>query len=315
MKKYKRKDKKKVKVVPKEKKGINGKFLARFLWAIILCWLVLTGFSFIRMNAMMNTNAKLQKEITEIQENTKNVNLLNQDSSLDLFLKRYVTNYLTINDNADQMDNRLKILESMSAKGLEYPNQKLESGSQSLVSITPFDYEFHEDYDLAKYNVTYRLTAGEQEKTYAVAINIPVQRKEDKKYLVVAEPFITSFDVNDLNSVGDRLDSSLRKQEKISDSNQLALIQSFLEQFLMMYQEGNIDQLQYLMATPEGLNGQYEIYLDRFDAYGTNENPAIDAYIQLRQKDTSVSYKQQMRFDLETRDGKYFVQMFNQIIN
>lgn len=315
MTKYKRKDKKKVKVVPKEKKGINGKFLARFLWAIILIWLVLTGFSFIRMNALMDTNAKLQKEITEIQENTKNVNLLNQDSSLDLFLKRYVTNYLTINDNADQMENRLKILESMSAKGLDYANQRLESGSQSLVSITPFDYEFHEDYDLAKYNVTYRLTAGEQEKTYAVAINIPVQRKEDKKYLVVAEPFITSFDVNDLNSVGDRLDSSLRKQEKISDSNQLALIQSFLEQFLMMYQEGNIDQLQYLMATPEGLNGQYEIYLDRFDAYGTNENPTIDAYIQLRQKDTSVSYNQQMHFDLETRDGKYFVQTFNQIIN
>lgn len=315
MTKYKRKNTKKVKTVPKEKKGINGKILARFLWAIIICWLGFTGFSFVRMNALMNTNIRLENEIFELQDNTKNVNLLNQDSSLDLFLKRYVTNYLSINDNEEQMQNRINILESMSAKDLNYENQRLETGSQSLISITPFSYEFHEEYDVATYNVTYQLTVEEEEKTYTVAINIPIQRKEDQKYLVVAEPFITTFDVNDLNGFGDRLDSSLKKQEKISDLNELSSIQSFLEQFLTMYQEGNLDQLRYLMANPEGLNNQYEIYLDRFDAYGTSDKPIIEVFILLRQKDTSISYKQQMHLELETRDGKYFVETFNQVIN
>lgn len=315
MTKYKRKNTKKVTTVPKEKKGINGKILARFLWAIILCWLGFTGFSFVRMNALMNTNIRLENEISELQENTKNVNLLNQDSSLDLFLKRYVTNYLSINDNEEQMQNRINILESMSAKDLNYENQKLEVGSQSLISITPFAYEFHKTYDLATYNVTYRLTVEEEEKTYTVAINIPIQRKDDQKYLVVAEPFITTFDVNDLNGYGDRLESSLRKQEKISDLNELSSIQSFLEQFLTMYQEGNIDQLRYLMANPEGLNNQYEIYLDRFDAYGTSDKPVLEVFILLRQKDTSISYEQHMHLELETREGKYFVETFNQVIN
>lgn len=315
MKKYKRKERQKKEQMTKEKKTVNGKVLARFLWVVILVWLVLTVVSFVRMNAVANNNAALQKEVTNLKESTENVNLLNQDSSLDLFLKRYVTNYLTLSDHSDQMENRIKILESMSAKDIEYEVQTLESGSQSLVSITPFAYEFHKNYDLATYNVTYRLTVDDQEKTYAVAINLPVQRKEDKEYLIVAEPYLTSFDVNDLSGSGDRLDSSLRKQEKLSDANDLALIQSFLEQFLTMYQEGNIDQLRYLMADPEGLNNQYEINLDRFDAYGTDKEPVLDVFIHLRQKDTSVSYPQQMRLNLETKDGKYFVKTFSQVIN
>ncbi|MCD4978455.1 conjugal transfer protein [Enterococcus faecalis] len=315
MKGFKRKEKKQKGKVPKEKKKVNGKVFARVLWAVILIWIGLSVFSFMRMSSLSVRNSVLEKEVQTLQTNTKNVNLLNQDSSLDLFLKRYATNYLTMSDSEDQMKNRKKILESMSARDIEYDDKKLNEGSQSLVSIAPYEFEFHKKYDLAIYNVTYRLTVGEKETTYSVALNLPVKRENGKKYLVVAEPFVTSFDINDLSGSGDRLESDFRKEEEISESSDLENIQVFLEQFLTMYQEGNIDQLNYLMEDPEGLNGQYEVILDSFQAYGLKKKPVVDVHVRLKQKDVDVLYNQQMQLKLETKDGKYFIKSFSQVIN
>ena len=74
MKKYKRKERQKKEQMTKEKKTVNGKVLARFLWVVILVWLVLTVVSFVRMNAVANNNAALQKEVTNLKESTENVN-------------------------------------------------------------------------------------------------------------------------------------------------------------------------------------------------------------------------------------------------
>nr|WP_284248226.1 conjugal transfer protein [Tetragenococcus halophilus] len=312
--KFKRQSKPKKQKIPKQKKAVNSKLIARLLWGGIIFWILLTVFSFIRMNAISTSNREMKSQVETLQKKTESVNLLNQDSSLDTFLKRYATNYLSLSDDDDQMENRLNVLESMSASDLEIEDKKLQEGSQSLTSILPFNYRSYDEFDVATYNVVYELKTKEKEEEYSVGFNIPVQRLGNDEFVVVAEPFITDFNVNDLNGSGNRLTSSIT-QEKNDSKTTEKRVNDFLEQFLTTYQEGDVKQLGYLMNNPEGLNGQYQLSVDSFEVYGSNEKPIVEVQLIVRQKDTDVSYPQQMQLSLVTKDEKYFVDKMEQVIH
>ncbi|MBK0036047.1 MULTISPECIES: conjugal transfer protein [unclassified Enterococcus] len=313
--KFKRKEKNQKLKVPMAKKRVNSKFLAFFVWSLLGLWFVFNILSFVRMNGVVAINRDLHKEISQLKKSNLNENLLNQDSALDTFLRRFSTNYFNLTNDEQAMENRVNVLNNMSANGLTFEELRLpENQRQWLVNISTWKYQNFNSYGIATYNVTYRFSEDDRETSYSVAFNIPVMQDNDQ-FVVVSEPYISNFDINSLNGNGENLVTDSLRAEQITDRADVEQITGFVEQFLTIYQSGDLEQLKYLMNEPQGLNGEFEILLEDLKAFGLKDEPVVDLSVRLKQKDSNISYKQKMKLKLGLRDQKYFVEKFQQTLD
>lgn len=250
------------------------------------------------------------------------------------FLSGFVNEYVNVDDTPERIEERKNNLKSyMVQSDLQedshpvYDVSGLE-GERILNEATLFDVKEEETYTLFQYRVKMsnrveweeeievenddeddddkktEIVTKNDEKEQTLLLNVPVV-SEDGSFAVAAAPYFSEVY---------SLKGEIERENKESDSaeeyagEELESLQAFLVDFFERYATEPKEELSYIMAEPESLNGAFVLdeLLD-VKTYQTETGFKVNAKVRFYEEMTNMPYVIDVEMEIENREGVYYV--------
>ncbi|MFB4260953.1 conjugal transfer protein [Shouchella clausii] len=283
-------------------------------------------------SALNDINAHLFSE-----EDTK------QDSDFSIegakyFLSGFVHEYVNVDDTPERIEERKNNLKSYMVQSSElqddthpfYDLSGLE-GERILNESTLFDVKEEEAYKLFQYRVKMsnrieweeeievenddeeddkktEIVTKNDEKEQTLLLNIPVV-SENGAFAVAAAPYFS-----EVYSLKGEITSENEESESAEEyaGEELESLQAFLVDFFERYASEPKEELSYMMAEPESLNGAFVLdELTSIKTYETKTGFLVNAEVKFFEEMTNMPYVVFAEMDIENREGVYYVKEIN----
>ncbi|SPU21171.1 putative transposase [Niallia circulans] len=315
----------------------HSKGVAFLVWSMlgtIVFLSILTILLSVNTRSELNeTNAKISSE-----EET------NEDSDFSIegakyFLAGFINEYVNVNGEPERIEERKDNLKSYMVQSSDlqedsHPVYDVSGlkGERVLNESTLFDVKEQEAYKLFQYRVkmTNRVEWEEEievesddeddddkkteivtkndEKEQTLLLNIPVV-SEGGSFAVAAAPYFSEVY---------SLKGEIERENKESDSaeeyagEELESLQVFLVDFFERYAAEPKEELSYIMAEPESLNGAFVLdELTSIKTYETKTGFLVNAEVRFFEEMTNMPYVVFAEMDIENREGVYYVKEIN----
>lgn len=291
---------------------------------------ILTILLSVNTRSVLNeTNAKISSE-----EET------NEDSEFSVegakyFLSGFVSEYVNVNDEPERIEERKNNLKSYMVQSSDlqedthpiYDMSGLQ-GERILNEATLFDVKEEETYTLFQYRVKMsnrieweeeievenddeddddkktEIVTKNDEKEQTLLLNIPVV-SEGGSFAVAAAPYFSEVY---------SLKGEITAENEESDSaeeytgEELESLQAFLVDFFERYAAEPKEELSYIMAEPESLNGAFVLdELLNVKTYQTETGFKVNAKVRFFEEMTNMPYVIDVEMEIENREGVYYV--------
>lgn len=293
-------------VIPQSKRTLSK--VARVgVWAVVLGLGVSGTVALGAAGAANVKSAQAQAAVETVQ-----TQLANPEETVDdtTQVDSYFSAFLPVFLNVDPEDNSAKIVREESLK--EYfadPSiVSTTSGySQSLTSFKLYEISQEGTQRIAKYLVTYTVEESRSDNakvTVEQLINIPFV--SENGVLAISElPYYTSAPQD--KGLTPLQDNSLSDESEVP-SDESTEVSAFLDQFFANYATNSVEDMSYMMAEPESLNGAYTYDSSVNKVYaGSDGSYVVKSVVDFTLKETTFSHKENMTLTLTKEDGKFFV--------
>lgn len=266
-----------------------------------------------------------------------------QDSDFSIegakyFLSGFVHEYVNVDDTPERIEERKNNLKSYMVQSSElqddthplYDLSGLE-GERILNESTLFDVKEEEAYKLFQYRVKMsnrieweeeievenddeeddkktEIVTKNDEKEQTLLLNIPVV-SENGAFAVAAAPYFS-----EVYSLKGEITSENAESESAEEyaGEELESLQAFLVDFFERYASEPKEELSYMMAEPESLNGAFVLdELTSIKTYETKTGFLVNAEVKFFEEMTNMPYVVFAEMDIENREGVYYVKEIN----
>lgn len=297
-----KKEKAKLKVKPKKEKRelkpisqrkMNGLFIGGLAGFFLLSTTAI-ALQFISPNNTQSTDVS-----------TEQVKTTDVDYRLQQFLDSYVSAYFTFSSDGETQASQTETLNS-------YYNFIPEIRSQGQIKqpMTLVSGRLLEILDnIATYQVTYTVGAGDSAQTVTVAFSVPFGGK-DGAYYVSGLPWYGAVKKLKAEEVDDSEELKLGAIDEVSESESEEL-DEFIKLFFTNYttSQKNLDLVSDGLTT---INGASYKTLD-YSYYKKSGNKTY-AYVQVTLEIAGVTHSENFAFTLTVKDGSYFVKKLEHVI-
>lgn len=289
---------------PTKKYRLNT--VSYLLWGFIFLFVV-TGIVSIYNGIQAKNEVKsAHKQIEQLEKNVASLQVMStiDTPETDSLFRRFINLYFTVSKEVPKQEERQSKLAEFNNK-LDYKLPSSPKVGQTVYSVRNYGYQEIDDYFLVTYTIETR-TDEKEPKSFVSNVSIPF-KKDKGKYTILALPYQQEYDPNALvGKSNDTLESY--KGEELEDKKAQEAIKNFSEQFLTEYQANNKENLKYLMKDVEGLNANKVIELKKIRYFGTTEKPVVELALTIENKDTGISFNENMRlFLVKNSEGKYSI--------
>ncbi|MHC5250706.1 conjugal transfer protein, partial [Enterococcus sp. LJL90] len=301
---------KKEKQIPEAKRSFSK--IARVgVWVLVLGLGASGGMAFGAAATANVRSAQAQAAVESVQNQLSNPEEIVDDTTqVDAYFSRFLPIFL----NSNPQDNAAKTVREETLK--EYfgdPSVVSSSSSyiQKLTSYKLYEISQEDTQRVAKYLVTYSIEDTEEDSTELVVnqlINIPFI--SENGVIAISEiPYYTSAP-QDKGLTG--LQENSMNDESEVPSDESSEVTTFLEQFFSNYATNSLEDMSYMMADPESLDGEYEYVSSDNRVYaGQDGGYIVKSVVEFTLKDTTFNHKENMTITLSKVDGKFFVSELN----
>lgn len=286
-----------VRKIPKEK--VRNKFIDFSAWFIILLIIGLSSILIIRKGSDRVKLLENTDKIGQIEKVVTDSNVYN--SKMDNFAKNFVTNYINI--QKDKAEERKNILTNYYLKGLVDNVVNNNNILRNLQSIRLYSSEkiVNEDY-LYKYVINYTITENDNTKTKQELISVPLKIVEGN-YAVSNSPYFS--DVPKDVSMGEYQEKKIDLEKEVEKKVE---IETFIKDFFKKYTTYNLEEMKYLMQTPESISSKDLGEFKKIEVYKENNSYKVYAEVYLVDKDIKLTTLEKFTLNVTTKDSKYFVE-------
>lgn len=286
-----------VREIPKEK--VRNKFISFSAWLIILLIIGLSSILIIRKGSDRVKLLENTDKIGQIEKVVADSNVYN--SKMDNFAKNFVTNYINI--QKDKAEERKNILTNYYLKGLVDNVVNNNNILRNLQSIRLYSSEKigNEDY-LYKYVINYTIKENDNTKTKQELISVPLKIVEGN-YAVSNSPYFS--DIPKDVSMGEYQEKKIDLEKEVENKVE---IETFIKDFFKKYTTYNLEEMKYLMQTPESISSKNLGEFKKIEVYKENNSYKVYAEVYLVDKDIKLTTLEKFTLNVTTKDSKYFVE-------
>lgn len=306
---FKKKEKHEPDKIPVHRKKVKMKS-ARIIVLIAMIFIFSSGIlAWIKACVVQQQNEKLQKQINTYQKKLDNAStgISAYSPLLDHYMQDFLGIYMNIPNNTDEMKKRNKELKSYLAPNLN-GTIRVSDDSQTLENATLYSVFTKNGVKIAQYQVDYtQHTKDKKDYEHSSFLNIPFKEK-NHQFTVVDYPYFTK-PVNPVGHVG-QLKTNYSSQQN-NHTKTVRAVSDFTKSFLDKYASSSPQEMSFLMAKPEGLNGQFKVVkVENLTVYGTRENPVVQCLITLQNSNTDIRQLENVTLKLHQQSRTYFVDEF-----
>lgn len=310
LKKFKKKEKKRSEKVPKSRK-IATKGLKRLVMGGILVF-GLSGFVAIFLfvgtrSVVSSLNKDVGQIKTEMQENKGSQIQLTPE--LESFMNRFVALYMNVSsDSAIQKEREKTLLEDYYASDIPLKESSF-SGERKLDSASFIALKKVDGVNTACYKVTYTITTTDNKEkeirsTETQVLNLPY-RSSQKGARILSYPYFTLSTANQEKATYLVYDS---KNYQAVDTKVSEEVLHFTEEFLSKYAKGSASDMEYMMNTPEGLEGTAKFDSLTGKVFERKKGYVVKATVTFKNPKTNYSWQEDMTLEIVKKSDKYFVE-------
>lgn len=244
---------------PKKKarlKQISQKTATLFFYVGVGLIVFVAFISMFRAITLAGNVSHLKKQVNEVSKTLSNqsTNQLGLDvPKIDDYMKQFVEVY--VNFNLDSAEERLTKLGDFYAFEETTFNEAIK-GNRQLLDYELIAVDREDDYLLAKVEVSYEVTEGENRVEKTEILAVPLNFVSDK-LAVVSPPYHLEAD----NLLGKTEGFNQKGVNEVSrlDDKTVNSLQKFLPLFFDKYASSNRTDLELLMAKPELMGKGYQV--------------------------------------------------------
>ncbi|MDO7284695.1 conjugal transfer protein [Shouchella clausii] len=253
------------------------------------------------------------------------------------FLAGFINEYVNVNSEPERIEERKNNLKSYMVQSSElqddtHPLYDLSGlkGERILNESTLFDVKEKEAYKLFQYRVKMmnlveweeevevekddgdddkkteiEIVKKTDEKEQTLLLNIPVV-SENGAFAVAAAPYFS-----EVYSLKGEITEENEENDQVGDEytgEELESLQAFLVDFFERYATEPKEELSYIMAEPESLNGAFVLdELLNVKVYQTETGFKVNAEVRFYEEMINMPYVIDAEMDIENREGVYYV--------
>ena len=306
---FKKKEKREPNKIPVHRKKVKMKS-ARIIVLIAMIFVFSSGtLAWIKSCVVQQQNEKLQKQVNTYQKKLDNAStgISAYSPLLDHYMQDFLGVYMNIPNNADEMKKRNKELKQYLATNLN-GTIKASDDSQTLESATLYSVFTQNGVKVAQYQVNYtQHTKDKKDYQHSDYLNISFKEK-NHQFTVVSYPYFAK-PVDPVGHVG-HLKTNYSNQQN-NHTKTVSAVSDFTKSFLDKYASSSPKEMSFLMAKPEGLNGQFKVVkVENLTVYGSKENPVVQCLITLQNSNTDIQQLENVTLKLHRQSRTYFVDEF-----
>lgn len=326
---------------PSSKKSVvrkdNSKIVALVAWSVIT---LIVTVSLLVLLLTVNTRSELNnlvsadsQEVTEEKED-KNHNIIGAKH----FINNFVRDYINVQNNSEYLQQRYENLKGYMANGLEFENEdhglyrisNLE-GERELKSSDLYNILQDGEQNIFQYRVTYtnKVTVereeeqesdDEDEKPEIVTVT---DVEETDRTILLNVPFIAEGDLYAVSDVpyfskvdslkyGEELES-VEDERELYEGGEVENLRAFLTDFFTRYANEEVEELTYIMAEPDSLNGAFNFSeLSNIKIYSDDEVTFnIEIGVFFSEKETALPVYQKFNLTVVKQENRFFVEEMN----
>lgn len=310
----------------------HSKGIAFLVWSILGTILFLSV-----LTILLSVNTR--SELNDINAHLFSEEDNKEDSDFSIegakyFLSGFVNEYVNVNDTPERIEERKNNLKSyMVQSDLQEDSHPIYdmsglSGERVLNESALFDVKEEETYTLFQYRVKMsnrieweeeievenddededdkktEIATKNDEKEQTLLLNIPVV-SEDGAFAVAAAPYFS-----EVYSLKGEIEGANKENHSAEEyaGEELESLQAFLVDFFERYATETKEELSYMMAEPESLDGGFVLdeLLD-VKTYQTETGFKVNVEVRFREEMTKMPYLINTEMDIENREGNYYV--------
>ncbi|KMY41485.1 conjugal transfer protein [Peribacillus loiseleuriae] len=331
------------KILKDERRLKSSRFNGRLVFSFLF-WAVLVGVIFSTFQSWSRTgflNEKVNGYQNEAMAQIANLNEVGFANSPagEEYASTFIATYINVSNDQKQREERAKALQSFLAEGLEVG--KLENlsefkGKRVLNSASLYDvkdvseaaasYMYRIEYELFKIvekkeqvEVKKKNNEGQEEVVKEEKVTIAGESLGKKQQMIVVrlgtdgnsfnvieQPYYQAIpSATRLTAITDKTDQAQRNTRVESDLKQ------FSTQFFTSYTTNTIEEMSYLMETPESLKDLYEYKgLEDFVVYDREKEGQymVKSLVLLQEANTGLQSKHPFTLVVSKQNNKYYVQ-------
>lgn len=308
-KKYEKMNQKKYKVP----KGTELSKRIRILIWVAIVLISLSGvLAFLKSEKALDIVQNVEKEINSFLENIEE----NEQASLysfqlESFINDFVPLYMNVSNNNEKFTKQQEELQKYYSDEIEVV-PTVPVGTRTLNSSEFYDVQEENGVITVSVLVNYTSSAPAVELvTVDSMLNIPVVETEKNEYVVVEQPYFTAIPdnigvVEETAKVVDPYEMETQVTSEVADE-----VNTFLNEFYKLYASSTTEEMQYMMAEPEGLAGTYEFVSHTSQVYESIENPGnliVKSQVVFKEINSDVKHTENMTLELSFIDDMYHVE-------
>ncbi|WP_099221846.1 conjugal transfer protein [Listeria costaricensis] len=278
-----------------------------FITYSILCLTLMASFMSLFVS-MSNNATETTQQKQEVKQDVINV------ASIKNYTDPFINEYMNVSQDREKQDGRLELLQAFLADNVDSNafdtsatgDQTLNS--KALVSATK--------NKAGNYNVVYRVNFTSAGKTQQNGKEIPVTKKQDAdlhielaekdgKYAVASLPYLTAVASSQASIKGENRTIELDAYDK-SDEKEM---EAFVTEFFQKYASSKTEDMAYMMAEPESLNGllsyskivECDLYKQKSDCLAAVEVEFVDPT-------TNITTTENFELTITDSNNHYFVE-------
>jgi hypothetical protein len=316
------------KVLKDERRLKSSRFNGRTAFSLMF-WMVLVGVTFFAFQSWARTGF-LNEKVNGYQDKASaqiaslnEVGFANSPAG-ETYATQFIDTYINIPDDEKKREERTQSLQGFLAEGLKVGElEKLSEfhGKRVLKSVNLYDVK-NVDEDAASYvyAIEYELfnvvEKKEQEKVKKEDESLGVKKQmivvrlgtDGNSFNVIEQPYyqVLPSDTR-ITAVQDQTDEA-KKNVKVEDE-----MKQFATQFFTSYTNNSIEEMSYLMETPETLKGLYEYKgLEDFVVYDGKEKGQylVKTLVLLQEANTGLQTKHPFTLVVGKENNKFYVHEF-----
>jgi hypothetical protein len=267
------------------------------------------------VNDKLNTlNNNIQKQSKESTSDS----FIRQDATVS-FAQQFAGQYLNIAPDQNARMEREKRLVNMLASNLAV--QELEgtgeiNAKRTVTSIKPYKVNvLNPSQALVTLLVSYKIEKpNAQPQNITQLLNLTIGT-DGTNFNVIEQPYLLPAPAE---AKLEKVENTMESKPELTNEEVKGQINDFLKQFFTSYGKSTLDEMKYLMNSPESLNGFADFTgLEQTKIYDAKEKGhyVVKTIAVFKDKATNVDMRYSFTLDVSKQDGKFYVNKLTHTLN